>query len=164
MNEVSENFLWCPIVIETNFDLLTQWAAKPIYWHWFGVKQLRLLKGIHYEAKHGDQATYAQKTWNFPLDFLGRIFKVRVRERLTECVVSLGTILWLVDGEVTRWWFENLNHQHSGSNQKIVSDLYVCGQCAVNIFYIVGVLVSAKLLKDLAQNIICRLWVGTEGT
>ena len=24
-----------------------------------------------------------------------------MRERLTECVVSLGTILWLVDGEVT---------------------------------------------------------------
>ena len=89
---------------------------------WRKVQRLHLLQGTHYGVKHGDQATYAKKNLKFPTGFPVGVFKVRVRERLTECVVNLGTILWLVDGEVTGWWFENLNHQHSGSNQ---SGIYV---------------------------------------
>ena len=40
-----------------------------------------------------------------PNDFEGRVFKDSVRERVTGYVISLYSILWLVDGEVTCWCF-----------------------------------------------------------
>jgi len=36
-----------------------------------------------------------------PDGFLGRVFKVKVRERVAGHVISLCTILWLANGEVT---------------------------------------------------------------
>ena len=77
-------------------------------------------------------------------------------------VISSCTILWLVDGEVTNkvmfqgsqtptFWFH------------LAWGLCAGGQHSVNFLHLVGVLVSAKQLKDMAQDIIYGPWEGTKG-
>ena len=62
-------------------------------------------------------------------------------------MVSLWTFFCLVGGVVIR----SQQHQPFASNQP--EGLCACGQHAVNISHLVGVSVSAKQLKDMAQNI-----------
>ena len=63
-------------------------------------------------------------------------------------MISLCPFLLLVDGAVT--W--NLNHQPSVSNWS--GDLHADGQQAVNFLHVVGILGSAKQVRDMAQDII----------
>ena len=66
-----------------------------------------------------------------------------------EYVISLWTSFILAGGKVTRWYFGNFSYQFFESSPSGVHVLVVSMQ-----FYLVGVLVSAKQLKDLAQDII----------
>ena len=54
-----------------------------------------------------------------PNEFQKSMFKGRVigRGAVTGYVISLCTVLWLVDGEVTGWCHRTYNHQSSGSSQ-----------------------------------------------
>ena len=64
-------------------------------------------------------------------------------------MISLWTSFILAGGKVTRWYFRNFSYQFFESSPSGVHVLVVSMQ-----FYLVGVLVSAKQLKDLAQDII----------
>ena len=48
--------------------------------------------------------------------FQGRVFKGKVKEKVTGCVISLSMTLCLVDGEVTGWCHRGSRHQSSGSS------------------------------------------------
>ena len=97
--------------------------------------------------------------YTFHSGFQGRVFKGKVRERVSECLISLWTSFWLVGGEVTGWYF--------GSQHIILlvptSLESVCWWSALNFFHLVHALVSAKQLKDMAQDIIYSPWGGTKG-
>ena len=64
-------------------------------------------------------------------------------------MISLWTSFILVGGKVTRWYFGNFSYRLFESSPSGVHVLVVSMK-----FYLVGVLVSAKQLKDLAQDII----------
>ena len=48
-----------------------------------------------------------------PDSFQGRVFRGNIWGRSAGCVIFLS----LIGGEVTGWWFWNLSHQPSGSDQ-----------------------------------------------
>ena len=85
-----------------------------------------------------------------PDSFRGRV-KGKVRERVTGCTISSWTSFWLV-GDEDRVMFQE--SQSSTFWFQPVWGLRAGGQHAVNLFYLVRVLVSAKQLKDMAQDIL----------
>ena len=85
----------------------------------------------------------------------------RVRERV------VGGRGQLMCSSLIGWWWANgvmfLESQPSTLWFHSLQGLCACRQHAVNFFRLVGVLVSAQQLKNVAQNIICSPWGGTEG-
>lgn len=76
------------------------------------------------------------------MDFREEFYKTVLRGRISGYTISLDTVLSLFDGEVTGWYFGNLNNQPSGSNQ--------WSACS-SLLLLVGVLVSAKQLRNVCQ-------------
>ena len=98
---------WSYIVTEPNLGPFAWNTAKASYWHWVAVTESTAFTAGSSKAN----LNLMLRRPELPDGFQRRIFKDSVRESVTVC-----TILWLVDGEVTEWCFRNLNHQPSGSN------------------------------------------------
>lgn len=78
----------------------------------------------------------------------GSVFQGQVRRRVLGSRISSHSVFSLVDGEVNRVIF-----QESAFNLiPMVWGLSACDQHAINFFHLMGGLVSAKQLKDMAQN------------
>ena len=67
------------------------------------------------------------------------------------CVISLWTFFWLVGDEIIG------SHHPQPSGSQSLWDLCACEQHIVNFFHLMGILVSPKQLKDMAQNIIYNI-------
>ena len=93
------------------------------------------------------------KRRELPNGFQGRVLKDSMRGRVSGYTISLDTVLSLVDGEVTGWYFGNLNNHTSGSIQ--------WSACS-SLLLLVGVLVSAKQLGNVHQTLIYGFQRGSE--
>ena len=82
------------------------------------LKQLRSSSS----SKPGRMAAYAQKTQTFH-----KLSRKGLKGNLWDESYRLWIFFWLVDGEVIRWCFENLNHQPSGSSQPGATGLWSAG-------------------------------------
>ena len=99
----------------------------------------------------GRQILYYCTTWRW---FQGTVFKDRMRGRVSGSLIISTTSFWLV---VVR---------SSGANTiniLIPVRMGFCDQHSINFFQVVRVLVSAKQLKDILQNIIYSSGGGTKG-
>ena len=122
---------------ELNKDLLAPLAVKPVYWHWMWWRKVQhLLEG---QARRIGSS--CSKGPNSMIPFREQVW-------VAGCLISSCTVVWLADGEVTGWCFRNLSHH------LVPACLSAGGQQVVNFLHWVGVLVSAKQLKDMAQDII----------
>ena len=90
---------------------------------------------------------------------LKEVFKDNARERITGCVIIWCITLWFVDGnqvifqesQSSTFWFQ------------LVWGLRVGSQHVVDFLHLMGVLLSAKPFKDMAQDITVSPWRGTQG-
>ena len=98
-------------VTKPNLVPLTHRTAKPIYWHWFVVKESLVLicRAPSKENSGLCSKTQTRDRW---LSGNGFNLKATFGVRAAGCMTFFG----LVGGEVTRWCFQNLNHQPPGSN------------------------------------------------
>lgn len=120
-------------------------TVNPIYWHLIVVK-----KNVGHQAR--SPGSWCSRDPNSQLAFRETFLRTGWGRGPVGCVVSLWTSFWLISSEI-------IGSQHlwpSGSNQSVV---YVL----VNFFHLVGVLVSAKQLKEHDQDIIYSLCRGTKG-
>ena len=85
-----------------------------------------------------------------PYDFWEKVFKGKVGERVSRCLISLWIFFSLVGSEVIGWYFESQRHQPSGSRWSESTYWW----SAVNFLHLLEVLVAAKQFKGMTQNII----------
>lgn len=84
------------IITKSYLNPLTWCAAKPVYSHQVVVKEsMRFITG-----KMKENGWFILKSPKYD-GFWGRVFKGKVRGRVTGCLISLWMFFWLVDGEVT---------------------------------------------------------------
>ena len=128
---------------EPNLGPLTQHAA---YWHW--VRKNAAFIARRHKARMGSSISkphvWGRGSWG-----------------------AWGAWGQLMCSSLIGWWWVNtvmfLESQPSALWFHLLQGLCACRQHAVNFFHLVGVLVSAQQLKNVAQNIICSPWGGTEG-
>ena len=120
-------------------------SVKPIYWHWVMVKDS--VAFITRPSKEYQQLTL--KRPKLPSRLQGKIFKDRVRDQLIH-ILLIG------------WWLGNRESTPSTFLFQPGWGLQACGQHAVNFFHLMGISVSAKQLKGMAQNIIYSPRGGTK--
>ena len=101
---------------------------------------------IYCTAKQGLWAANSQKTQT------SLWLNDRLRERVVWYLISARILFSLVGAEGIGFWFQP------------AWSLCACGQSAANVFHLVGVSVSAKQPKDMAQNIIYSSYGGTSLT
>ena len=101
---------------------------------------------IYCTAKQGLWAANSQKTQT------SLWLNDRLRERVVWYLISARILFSLVGAEGIGFWFQP------------AWSLCACGQRAANVFHLVGVSVSAKQPKDMAQNIIYSYYGGTNLT
>ena len=145
------------VVTEPNLGLNAWHTAKPICWHQVVVK--KSMTFIAGPSKEDGQLML--KRPEFPGGFQGRVFKGNIRGECCRVPDQLADILligWLWGNRVV---FLELTSSTFWSQP--IWGLCACGQHAINFFHLVGVLVSAKLPKDMVQDIIYRPWGGTKG-
>ena len=82
-----------------------------------------------------------------PGGFQGNVFKDGEGEGCRMCDQLMDVLL-------TGWWGGNQESASPARQFLVPWGLHVYGQFATNFFHLVGVSVSAKQLKDLAQNVI----------
>ena len=95
-----------------------------------------------------------------PNGFRRRDFKGKVRERVAWCPKLMYVLL------IGGWWGNGVMFQELTLSTlwfQPVWSLHAYGQHAVNFFHLVGVLIPAKQLKDMSQDIIHSPWEGTKG-
>ena len=129
---------------------ILEWVAMP------RTRGIFLTQGLNLHLLHWQLGSLPLMPPGKPLmDFRERFLKAASRVWVAECLISLWAFFWLVSGEVTKWYF--------GISISIfwVQLAYYPHGC-VNSFHLVGVLVSAKQLKDMAQNIIYSPCGGTK--
>lgn len=92
--------------------------------------------------------------------FQGRVLKVSVGGEGCRGLISLWTLFWRVGGKR-----ETFGESASPTSWfQPVCGLWACRLHSVNSSHLAGVLVSAKQLEDMAQDIIYSFWGGTWGS
>lgn len=92
--------------------------------------------------------------------FQGRVLKVSVGGRVVGGLISLWMLFWRVGGKR-----ETFGESASPTfSFQPVCSLWACSLHSVNFFHLAGVLVSAKQLEDMPQDIIYSFWGGTWGS
>ena len=85
------NQTWVHLLTHSKANLSALDCGEGKVWH--------LLQG----TKQGVQAASARRHPNSPMGFSKAFLKAWWGRGIPRCVISSGTILWLVDGEVTGW-------------------------------------------------------------
>ena len=76
--------------------------------------------------------------------FKGKIIKGKLGMRASGYVACF----WLAGGKIREWWYRNLRHQPSDSNQSVVC---ACSQPKVTALYLSGSLVPMEELRKMHQ-------------
>ena len=115
----STSFPWCWYL--TKLGSVCPCIVKPIYWHLVMVKKKY---SVYCRAPSKEYGKRIPKRPNLPDGFQGKVFKDRVRERVSVYLISSWTFFWLVGGEV----IGSQHHQPSGPNWSGVYVLVVSMQ------------------------------------
>ena len=75
------------------------------------------MKKVRVYSKCKEYGWLMLKRPELPNGFQGRVLKDSLRGQVSGYTISLDTVLSLVDGEITGWYFGNLNNHTSGSIQ-----------------------------------------------
>ena len=136
-------------VTEPSMDPLAQCIVKHIYRYRAVVKEST---GIGCKALNVGPSKDSRQLTNPPVVF---------REGWDRGVCDQFTYILLTD-----WWWGNGGVWESTPSTfcfLLIWGWHAGGQHIVNFFLLVQVLVSAKQLKDMTQNIVCSSWGGTKG-
>ena len=149
--ENSTNCYW------TKLESASPSSVKQIYWHHVVMKESTAFIARRPKRDQARTGSSCSKDPNSGMAFREGFLKTAWGRGWQGVWSAHAQFLWpLVGGEVTRLYFSSQHHQPSGSSWS--GGLHAGGQHTVNFFCLLGVLVSAKQLKDMAQDIICSPW------
>ena len=137
----------------------SEWCQNLASVHWCRIKSQRQCSGWSGKGQPCYFARQRGSQWAIDLKTMCLNLGKRVRSFIV--IVQRGCDQ-LVDIPLMGWWWGKWESASSTFWFQPVWGLHACGQHAVNFFHLVGMLASAKQLKDVTQDNISSPWGGTK--